>query len=134
MMHKVINIKEVKVGNDLPFTLIAGPCQLETGEHAIMVASELAEMCAMENIDFIFKASFDKANRTNIKSSRGNEYVSGFVDSYSRFTMVFPIKTKDTAISTIDKMVQYTSNVDTVKKLMSDLGGEFVSKELIDYY
>ena len=55
MMHKVINIKEVKVGNDLPFTLIAGPCQLETEEHAIMIASQLAEICDKENIDFIFK-------------------------------------------------------------------------------
>ncbi len=70
-MQKVVNIKKVKVGNDLPFTLIAGPCQLETEEHAITIASQLAEMCDKENIDFIFKASFDKANRTSINGTRG---------------------------------------------------------------
>ena len=75
----------------------------------------------------------DLSGRVNIKSIRGNEYVSGFVDSYSRFTMVYPIKAKDEAIKTIDRMIQYTSDVDTVKKLMSDLGGEYISKELIDY-
>ena len=71
MTQKIINIKEVNIGNDLPFTLIAGPCQLETEEHAIMIASQLADMCDKENIDLIFKASFDKANRTSINGTRG---------------------------------------------------------------
>ena len=43
MTQKIINIKEVNIGNDLPFTLIAGPCQLETEEHAMMIASQLAD-------------------------------------------------------------------------------------------
>lgn len=75
----------------------------------------------------------DLSGRIDIKSARGNEYVSGFVDSYSRYTMVYPIKTKDEAIKTIDKMRQEVSDVGAVKRLLSDLGGEYTSNELIEY-
>tara|TARA_B100000513_G_scaffold134466_1_gene60444 strand:- start:24 stop:4298 length:4275 start_codon:yes stop_codon:yes gene_type:complete len=75
----------------------------------------------------------DLSGRVSIKSLRGNEYVSGFVDSNSRFTMVFPIKTKDEAINTIDKARQYVSDVGTIKKLLSDLGGEYMGNELKEY-
>ncbi len=70
-LHKIINLNDFKIGNELPMTLIAGPCQLETKDHALMIASTLAEICNREKINFIFKASFDKANRTSIGGTRG---------------------------------------------------------------
>ena len=71
MPQKIIDLNDRKIGNDLPVTLIAGPCQLETEEHAIMIASTLAEICDEEKINFVFKGSFDKANRTSVNGTRG---------------------------------------------------------------
>ena len=59
------------VANDAPFTLIAGPCQMETRDHAMMMASGLKDICAGLGIPLIFKASYDKANRTSIHGKRG---------------------------------------------------------------
>ncbi len=68
---KPVSIGKVKIGNRLPFTLIAGPCQLESFDHAKMIASELAGMCDSLDIPFVFKASFDKANRSSLGTERG---------------------------------------------------------------
>lgn len=67
----VVSIGSVNVSNDLPFALISGPCQLETYEHAKMLASELAGICDDLGIPYIFKASFDKANRSSLEGKRG---------------------------------------------------------------
>lgn len=58
-------------GNDLPLTLIAGPCQMESREHAIMMAGELKALTDRLGIGFIYKSSFDKANRTSLSGKRG---------------------------------------------------------------
>ena len=58
-------------GNDLPLALIAGPCQLESRAHAFDVAGRLEEMTAKLKIGFVYKTSFDKANRTSLKGARG---------------------------------------------------------------
>lgn len=71
MTNKVIKIKKVLLGNNLPLTLIAGPCQIESKEHAMMMASEIKKITDKLKIGFIFKSSFDKANRTSLKSKRG---------------------------------------------------------------
>jgi len=68
---KTVNIGALAVGNDLPLTLIAGPCQLESAEHAQMIAGRLKEACNAVGAQFIFKASFDKANRTSLRGVRG---------------------------------------------------------------
>jgi 2-dehydro-3-deoxyphosphooctonate aldolase (KDO 8-P synthase) len=59
------------VGNDLPIVLIAGPCQIESLEHTLMIAANLVSVCEKQSIKLIFKASFDKANRTSIAGRRG---------------------------------------------------------------
>jgi len=59
-------INGVCVANDRPLTLIAGPCQLESADHAQMIAGVLHEACAAAGAQYIFKGSFDKANRTSI--------------------------------------------------------------------
>lgn len=61
----------VTFGNDLPLVVIAGPCQLETLDHALSIAEPLAEACARANAGFVFKASYDKANRTSLSGRRG---------------------------------------------------------------
>ncbi len=68
---KHVTIGNVKVGNDLPFMLIAGPCQMESREHALDVAGTLSELTKKLGIGFIYKTSFDKANRTSSKAARG---------------------------------------------------------------
>jgi len=70
-MTKVIDINGIKVGGKEPFALITGPCQLESLDHARMMAERIAEACAPTNTGFIFKASYDKANRSSISTKRG---------------------------------------------------------------
>src|SRR6201996_361270 len=61
----------VKFGNDLPISVISGPCQLESRAHALEVAGALKEIAARLNIGLVYKTSFDKANRTSISAARG---------------------------------------------------------------
>ncbi|HJD67441.1 MAG TPA: 3-deoxy-8-phosphooctulonate synthase [Rickettsia endosymbiont of Bembidion lapponicum] len=70
-MQKIIKLKDLKIGNNLPFTLIAGPCQIEGLDHALFMAEELVKLTTKLNIPFIYKSSFDKANRTSINGARG---------------------------------------------------------------
>ncbi len=67
----VVSVGNVRFGNDLPLALIAGPCQLESREHGLMMAERLAEMAERAGIGLVFKASFDKANRTSLSGARG---------------------------------------------------------------
>ena len=62
---------EVSFENDTPFSLIIGPCQIESLAHSLYLAETLAEICAKAGVPMVFKASFDKANRTSGKSARG---------------------------------------------------------------
>lgn len=64
-------LQSLTVGNDQPFVLIAGPCQIESAAHAMETAVALKELCAAANIGLIYKSSFDKANRTSLSSARG---------------------------------------------------------------
>jgi 2-dehydro-3-deoxyphosphooctonate aldolase (KDO 8-P synthase) len=63
--------RRVEIGNDLPLTLIAGPCALESRDMALEIAGELARLGERLKIGIVFKASFDKANRTSGEASRG---------------------------------------------------------------
>ena len=68
---KDVTIGGLTVGNDRALTVIAGPCQLETLDHALMIADTMARACADAGAQYIFKASYDKANRTSLKGKRG---------------------------------------------------------------
>jgi len=70
-MNKIINLKDFKVSNNLPFFLISGPCQLETRDHALFMAENIKKICNKLKINLVFKTSFDKANRTSLTSKRG---------------------------------------------------------------
>lgn len=71
MKNKLVKCGKLNISNSNPFTLIAGPCQLENEKHAIAVASKLKEITQKLNIGLIYKTSFDKANRTSLKGKRG---------------------------------------------------------------
>jgi 2-dehydro-3-deoxyphosphooctonate aldolase (KDO 8-P synthase) len=61
----------IAMGNDRPLTVIAGPCQIESADHAQMIAGRMAEACAAVGAQYVFKASYDKANRTSLAGQRG---------------------------------------------------------------
>ena len=66
-----VTVKGINVGGNAPIVMIAGPCQLESLDHARMMTEEIAKACAPTGTNFIFKASFDKANRTSGTAKRG---------------------------------------------------------------
>jgi 2-dehydro-3-deoxyphosphooctonate aldolase (KDO 8-P synthase) len=70
-MMRDVAVGAVTVGNDRPLTVIAGPCQIESADHAQMIAGTMAEACAAAGAGYVFKASYDKANRTSLGGRRG---------------------------------------------------------------
>ena len=71
MPDKIVKCNNLNISNSGPFTLIAGPCQLENEKHAIDIASKLKDMTQKLGVGLIYKTSFDKANRTSLKGKRG---------------------------------------------------------------
>jgi len=69
--QRLVRVGKLEIGNDKPFTLIAGPCQLESRQHALEMSHALAELTGKLGIGLIYKTSYDKANRTSIKGERG---------------------------------------------------------------
>ncbi len=69
--NSLVRINNIEIGNDLPLTLIAGPCQMESEAHAMMTAERLKEMTDRLGMGLIYKSSFDKANRTSADTPRG---------------------------------------------------------------
>jgi 2-dehydro-3-deoxyphosphooctonate aldolase (KDO 8-P synthase) len=68
---RTISINNIKISNNLPFTLIAGPCQTESLDHSLMIALNVKRICDQLKINFIYKSSFDKANRSSVGGKRG---------------------------------------------------------------
>jgi len=69
--NATVTVGDVRFGNHLPITLIAGPCQMESREHAFEIAGSLKQICAGLGIGLVYKSSFDKANRTSLGGKRG---------------------------------------------------------------
>jgi 2-dehydro-3-deoxyphosphooctonate aldolase (KDO 8-P synthase) len=70
-MTKTVNVKGVKFGGKNPLALIAGPCVIESREACMAIADKMVKLARKQNIPYVFKASYDKANRTSINSYRG---------------------------------------------------------------
>ena len=68
---KTINLADFKISNNNQLILIAGPCVIESEEHSLMMAEKIADICQKLEIKFIYKSSFDKANRSSINTNRG---------------------------------------------------------------
>ena len=71
MKNITVNCENIEISNNNKICLIAGPCQLETEQHAMDMAGKIKEIAKKFNIGFIYKTSFDKANRTSLKNKRG---------------------------------------------------------------
>lgn len=71
MEQKIVKIGNFEIGNSLPFSLLCGPCQIESRQHAIDICGAMVEITKKLGINYVFKASFDKANRTSINGARG---------------------------------------------------------------
>ena len=88
-----VTIGGLTVGNDRPLLVIAGPCQLESLDHAQMIAGLLAEACAAAGAQFVFKGSYDKANRTSLKGRRGLGMAAGLKVLQAIRAMGMPVLT-----------------------------------------
>jgi len=71
MQHRHVSVGSLTFGNDLPLVILAGPCQMESREHALKMATALKEIADRVGIPLVFKTSFDKANRTSASGIRG---------------------------------------------------------------
>ena len=71
MENKIVNCNGIEISNKNKICLISGPCQLETEQHALDMAGKIKEITTKYNIGFIYKTSFDKANRTSLTGKRG---------------------------------------------------------------
>ena len=71
MQNKIVNCNGIEIANNKKITLIAGPCQLESESHAMDMSGKIKEITSKLNIGFVYKTSFDKANRTSLKGKRG---------------------------------------------------------------
>ena len=71
MDQKIVTVGDIDFGGRNPIAFIAGPCQLENRDHAMMMAEKIAEACAQTGSRFVFKSSYDKANRSSIGAARG---------------------------------------------------------------
>jgi 2-dehydro-3-deoxyphosphooctonate aldolase (KDO 8-P synthase) len=77
MTTAIVRIGSVTIGGGAPLALIGGPCAIENEEHALMTAERLAAIAADRNVGFIYKSSYDKANRSSVRSYRGPGLVEG---------------------------------------------------------
>ncbi len=71
MNRRIVNVSKIKIGAENPIAFITGPCQLENRDHAMMMAENLTKLFLGFEAQFIFKSSYDKANRSSISSARG---------------------------------------------------------------
>ncbi len=69
--NSIITLGNLRIGNALKLSIIAGPCQLESRQHAFDMAGALKETCVKAGVGLVYKTSFDKANRTSASSARG---------------------------------------------------------------
>jgi 2-dehydro-3-deoxyphosphooctonate aldolase (KDO 8-P synthase) len=90
MPNATVTVGDVSFSNHTPFALIAGPCQMESREHAFDMAGALKEVCARLGIALIYKTSYDKANRTSLSGKRGiglEKAMGVFTDIKSQFDL-----------------------------------------------
>jgi 2-dehydro-3-deoxyphosphooctonate aldolase (KDO 8-P synthase) len=93
MRMKEVTIGGLTVGNDRPLLVIAGPCQLESLDHAQMIAGAMAEACKAAGAQYVFKASYDKANRTSLSGKRGMGMEAGLKVLQAVRAMGLPVLT-----------------------------------------
>lgn len=89
MQQKEVQIGKITISNKLPLAIIAGPCQIESMDHAVFIASKMVELTKKLGVKYIFKASFDKANRTSIDAPRGVGLEEG-MRTFAKIRQLYP--------------------------------------------
>ena len=113
MENKLVKCGKLNISNANPFTLIAGPCQLENEKHALSVAEKLKEITQKLNVGLIYKTSFDKANRTSLKGKRGAGLESSLpIFDKIRKNLGIPVLTD---VHTIDQCKAVSQHVDILQ-------------------
>tara|TARA_B100001123_G_scaffold146124_1_gene169479 strand:- start:294 stop:1127 length:834 start_codon:yes stop_codon:yes gene_type:complete len=113
MENKSVNCGKLNISNSNPFTLIAGPCQLENEKHALDVASELKKITQKLDVGLIYKTSFDKANRTSLKGKRGTGLEKSLpVFDKIRKDLEIPVLTD---VHTVDQCSVVSQHVDVLQ-------------------
>ena len=104
---------DINIGNDQPFFLIAGPCQIESQEHAYKMVSSIKEITEHLGIPLIYKSSFDKANRTSLHGKRGPGMTEGLkIFDYLKSKMDINIITD---VHTVEQCSIVTPHVDVIQ-------------------
>ena len=113
MLNKVIKCNNFEISNNKKISLISGPCQLETEQHAMDMAGKIKEIASKFEIGFIYKTSFDKANRTSLKGKRGAGLDSS-LPIFDKIKKEFNIPVL-TDIHTIDQCAIVSKHVDVLQ-------------------
>ncbi len=109
MEQKIVKVGNVEISNRLPFALVCGPCQIESKQHAIDICGAMIDITKELNIPYVFKASFDKANRSSIKGARGVGFEKGMetFDEIKRLYNNIPIVTDVHEANQCDKVAEH---------------------------
>ncbi|MBL4805173.1 MAG: 3-deoxy-8-phosphooctulonate synthase [Alphaproteobacteria bacterium] len=110
---KTVKVQSLEVSNDKPFTLIAGPCQMESRDHAFEMCGALTELTKDLGIPFIYKTSFDKANRTSLHGVRGMG-LDASLPVFSDLKKEFGVPTL-TDIHTAEQCAEVAEHVDVLQ-------------------
>ena len=114
MEQKTITLGNVKISNRLPFALLCGPCQIESKQHAIDICSSMVEITKELDIPYVFKASFDKANRSSINGARGVGLEKG-METFDEIKKLYPSLPIVTDIHEVWQCAEVAKHVDMLQ-------------------
>lgn len=114
MEQKIITLGNVKISNRLPFALLCGPCQIESKQHAIDICSSMVEITKELDIPYVFKASFDKANRSSINGARGVGLEKG-METFDEIKKLYPNLPIVTDIHEVWQCAEVAKHVDMLQ-------------------
>ncbi|MEL6947329.1 MAG: 3-deoxy-8-phosphooctulonate synthase [Pseudomonadota bacterium] len=113
MANAAVTVGNVTFAQDAPVALIAGPCQMESRDHAFDMAGRLKEICTAAGIGLVYKSSFDKANRTSLAASRGIG-LEASLEIFSELRTTFDVPTI-TDVHTAEQCAQVAPHVDVLQ-------------------
>lgn len=114
MEQKTIALGNIKISNRLPFALLCGPCQIESKQHAIDICSSMVEITKELDIPYVFKASFDKANRSSINGARGVGLEKG-METFDEIKKLYPSLPIVTDIHEVWQCTEVAKHVDMLQ-------------------
>jgi len=114
MEQKTIILGNVKISNNLPFALLCGPCQIESRQHAVDICGAMVEITKQLDIPYVFKASFDKANRSSINGARGVGLEQG-METFDEIKKLYPTLPIVTDVHEVWQCAEVAKHVDMLQ-------------------